>query len=115
MKKPADPLLLFRKPVVERDCCVRFFDSKSNPALLEIVDRVRAGLQPQLLSATQDDDRAFVLEELEQVRGLDSRHVMGSRFAPIPPPAAAGPEFHVLGCAEAFDFHPAPGEVCDDR
>src|SRR5262245_7852425 len=81
--------------VVELDGGARLLDVDSDAALLQQLQRLRAGLQHEVHPPAEDDDGASALHQLGDVRGLDSRHVTRARLVPVPRAPAARVQLEV--------------------
>jgi len=85
VKQPPD-WAFFCKPVVEFRRLGRRQDMRFDPPLLQEVKRFVRDPQAFRHPSRKHDNLGAVVQQLLYVGGLNARHVLGARLAPVPLP-----------------------------
>jgi len=85
--------------------------------VLQLKEAERLGARPQhkLHAARAHDHAHAMVKELRDVGDLNARDMVGIGLRPVPSPAAARPELHVLAAAKPLNVQDAPFDVLDLR
>lgn len=85
-------------------------DMDFDAALVQQLQRFRAGAQPLVVAARKHDDFGAVIQKFLDIRRLDARFMVRAGLPPVPRPRAAGKQFCVAESPAAGDLHLAPFE-----
>ena len=113
VKQSSNGDALRREVIVDGAGLLRLGNVHRHIPVLQQGQRFPAGVQSQQHAAAQDNHLAAMVDQLGDVRRLDTGCMVGAGFTPVPGTAAARPQLEILSGTDAVDGHAAPGQCSD--